>query len=157
MQFPLEIAVFIASSETFSRRNINCSIDESLQRVKEIFDYLHDHPGIRVRGYLSCVWGCPFEGAVDPLKVIQLTEMLLEMGCYEVSLGDTIGVAHAGSTLSLLDNMLPIIPSQRLAMHFHDTYGQALANILISLDKGQSMQNNSFKSRLLTAFFKTDL
>jgi len=129
-----EVAVFGAASESFSRKNINCSIDESLDRFKDVCATAKASNGaIKVRGYVSCVLGCPYEGEVSPLKVIEVSHKLLEMGCYEISLGDTIGVGNAGSTARLLSAITKEIPVDKLAVHFHDTYGQALANIHTAL------------------------
>lgn len=130
-----EVAVFAAASESFSQRNIRCSIDESLQRFEPVMAKA-ETAGVPVRGYVSCVLGCPFEGEIDPDSVRQVTQRLLDMGCYEVSLGDTIGVGTPGSMNRLLDSLLADIPAHRLAAHCHDTYGQALANILTALQRG---------------------
>lgn len=130
-----EVAVFAAASEAFSQRNIRCSIAESLQRFEPVLAQAKT-AGIPVRGYVSCVLGCPYEGSVSPGAVKQVTRKLLDMGCYEVSLGDTIGVGTPGNMQTLLDALLADIPPDRLAAHCHDTYGQALANILIALQYG---------------------
>lgn len=132
-----EVAVFAAASEAFSNTNINCSIEESLERFVPVTESAVKN-GVAVRGYVSCVLGCPYEGPVDPAAVVRVTEALFEMGCYEVSLGDTIGVGNAGTTSRLLDTLLDTtgIKRERLAVHFHDTYGQALANILVALQRG---------------------
>jgi len=130
-----EWAVFGAASESFSQRNTNCSIAESLRRFEAVMP-LAAEAGVPVRGYLSCVLGCPFEGAVSPRKVTEVTEALLALGCYEVSLGDTIGVGTAGSMQRLLDTLLQNIPPSQLAVHCHDTYGQALTNIYVALQAG---------------------
>jgi len=137
-----EVAVFAAASETFSQKNINCSIAESLERFKPLIKKAASS-GIRVRGYISCVLGCPYEGAVHLQSAVAVAEQLLAMGCYEISLGDTIGVGTAASTEALLAAMLQQIPPQQLAVHMHDTYGQALANILLSLQMGIAVIDSS--------------
>jgi len=133
-----EVAVFGAASESFSKKNINCSIDESLVRFEEVCSAALAE-NIRVRGYVSCVLGCPYEGkTIKPEKVGYVTQRLLDMGCYEVSLGDTIGTGGAGTTHQLLHYLLNDLNIDRnqLAVHFHNTYGQALSNILVSLQHG---------------------
>lgn len=129
------VAIFGAASETFSQKNINCSIKESLERFERVCEEAVAR-GIRVRGYVSCAVACPYEGPIEASAVADVAEKLIEMGCYEVSLGDTIGVATPADVERLLDEMTARIPRERLAVHFHDTYGQALANILTSLDYG---------------------
>jgi len=130
-----EVAVFAAASEAFSQKNINCSIAQSLERFTDVMQAARDS-GVAVRGYVSCVLGCPYQGDVQPDSVNMVSKALLEMGCYEISLGDTIGVGTAGSTARLLESLLQDIPASKLAMHCHDTYGQALANILVGLQHG---------------------
>ena len=130
-----EVAVFGAASEAFSQKNINCSIAESLERFMPVMELAQKHH-LPVRGYVSCVLGCPYEGQVDPQKVAEVSQQLLEMGCYEISLGDTIGVGTPVQTQQMLDAVLNCIPVDRLAVHFHDTYGQALVNILVALQQG---------------------
>ena len=130
-----EVAVFGAASEAFSRKNINCSIEESLERFRPIAEQAKQH-GIRVRGYVSCVLGCPYEGEIAPQRVAPVARALYEMGCYEISLGDTIGVGTPGRTKALLKACAAEVPVERLAGHYHDTYGQALANIYASLEMG---------------------
>ena len=130
-----EVAVFGAASEAFSRKNINCGIDESLERFTDVMDAARD-ANIPVRGYVSCVLGCPYEGDIEPQAVARVTGRLLEMGCYEVSLGDTIGTGTAGSMARLLQVLLAEFPADKLAVHCHDTYGQALGNILVALQQG---------------------
>ncbi len=130
-----EVALFAAASETFSQRNINCSIAESLTRFAPVIATATE-AGVPIRGYISCVLGCPYEGTVAPGAVLTLARELLAMGCREVSLGDTIGVGTAGDTERLLEHLLPEIHPTHLAVHFHDTYGQALANILVALNAG---------------------
>ena len=130
-----EVAVFAAASESFSHKNINCSIDESLARFSPVLEQAaaRDLP---VRGYVSCVLGCPYEGEVSTDAVAAVTDKLLQMGCYQVSLGDTIGTGTAGSMKALLDRLLSDFTADQLAVHCHDTYGQALANILVALEQG---------------------
>ncbi len=130
-----EVAVFAAASEAFSQKNINCSIAESLERFVPVMDAAREQ-GIRVRGYVSCVLGCPYEGEVAPHQVAAVSRELFEMGCYEISLGDTIGTGTAGKTRTLFEVVGRDIPRDKLAGHFHDTYGQALANIYASLLEG---------------------
>lgn len=132
-----EVAVFGAASEAFSQKNINCSIDESLQRFQPLVE-LANQKDIKVRGYLSCVLGCPYEGEIAPQKVADVAQKLLKMGCYEISLGDTIGVGTPVKTLMMLEHVLQVVPLDQVAVHFHDTYGQALANILVALQLGIS-------------------
>ncbi|MDQ1347275.1 MAG: hydroxymethylglutaryl-CoA lyase [Acidobacteriota bacterium] len=128
-----EIAVFGAASEAFSQKNINCSIAESLERFRPVAEAARSH-NIRVRGYVSCVLGCPYQGEVRPAAVAEVAARLLEMGCYEVSLGDTIGVGTPASVARMLDAVALLVPVERLAGHYHDTWGMALANIYASLE-----------------------
>lgn len=137
-----EVAVFAAASESFAQRNTNCSIAESIERFRAIMDAA-EKDGVRVRGYVSCVVGCPYEGDISADAVLRVSESLLELGCYEVSLGDTIGVGTTGSVNALLDVLLQSIPASRLAVHFHDTYGQALANIFAALQAGIAVVDSS--------------
>ncbi|MGB5079958.1 MAG: hydroxymethylglutaryl-CoA lyase [Burkholderiales bacterium] len=130
-----EIAVFGAASETFSRKNINCSIAESLERFAPVVRAARASR-MRVRGYLSCVAGCPYEGAVKPQAVAAVAQALYRMGCYEISLGDTLGVGTPGKIRSLIEAVARKVPVRRLAGHYHDTYGQALANVYASLEAG---------------------
>ncbi len=130
-----EIAVFGAASETFSRKNINCSIAESLDRFAPVAEKARAQ-GLRVRGYVSCVLGCPYEGAIAPQAVAQVAARLLDLGCAEISLGDTIGVGTPGAARALVETVAERVPIGQLALHFHDTYGQALANILACLELG---------------------
>jgi isopropylmalate/homocitrate/citramalate synthase len=130
-----EVAVFVAASETFSRKNINCGVAESLERARPVFAAAAAS-GIRVRGYVSCVLGCPYEGAVDPAKVAEVAAALHAMGSYEISLGDTIGVGTAGKTQGLIAAVGERVPVAALAGHFHDTYGQALANVYAAMEMG---------------------
>ena len=130
-----EIAVFAASSETFSRKNINQTIDESLANYAQVCERARA-TGMRVRGYLSTAFGCPFEGAVDPSRVAEVAARLRELGVFEVAISDTIGVAHPGQVPRVLDAVLARIPADEIALHFHDTRGTALANVLASLPYG---------------------
>ena len=130
-----EVAIFAAASETFSHKNINCSVADSLQRYEKLMEAARQN-NIAVRGYVSCVLGCPYEGDVAPLAVAEVTGKLLDMGCYEVSLGDTIGVGSAGGMQRLLGELLARFKPADLAVHCHDTYGQALSNILVALQQG---------------------
>ena len=132
-----EIAIFPAASETFTKKNINCSIQESIARFREVTDSDLAN-GLRIRGYISCVMGCPYEGNVDPKIVVSICEQLLEMGCYEISLGDTIGVGTLKQTQRLIQSVNTVVDIDKLAVHFHDTYGQALANIYAALEMGVS-------------------
>ncbi|MBU2877329.1 MULTISPECIES: hydroxymethylglutaryl-CoA lyase [Aliiglaciecola] len=132
-----EVAIFGAASETFSQKNINCSIAESLERFVPIVEQAKKD-NMPVRGYVSCVLGCPYEGDIAPQKVAEVAQHLLAMGCYEVSLGDTIGVGTPIKTSKMLEAVQQVIPREKIAVHFHDTYGQALANILIALQQGIS-------------------
>jgi len=137
-----EVAVFAAASEGFIQKNINCSIAESIERFKPVARAALS-AGLAVRGYISCVVGCPYEGAVHVESVAQVAEQLLAIGCYEVSLGDTIGVGTPASIDRLLSRLLRDIAPDKLAIHAHDTYGQALANILIALQLGISTVDSS--------------
>jgi hydroxymethylglutaryl-CoA lyase len=130
-----EIAIFAAASETFSRRNINCSIAESLDRFRPVAKEALA-AGMRVRGYVSCVLGCPYEGKIEPRAVADVAAALHAMGCYQVSLGDTIGVGTPRAAQAMLETVAAAVPLEHLAVHFHDTYGQALANVLAALELG---------------------
>ncbi|XP_022366542.1 3-hydroxymethyl-3-methylglutaryl-CoA lyase, cytoplasmic isoform X3 [Enhydra lutris kenyoni] len=130
-----EISVFGAASESFSKKNINCSIEESMQKFEEVVKSAR-HMNIPVRGYVSCALGCPYEGTIIPQKVTEVSKRLYGMGCYEISLGDTIGVGTPGSMKRMLESVMKEIPPSALAVHCHDTYGQALANILTALQMG---------------------
>lgn len=130
-----EVAVFTAASESFTQKNINCSIDESFAKFADIFVEAKRH-NIKVRGYVSCIVDCPYEGAIDPKVVAQVTERLLEMGCYEVSLGETIGTATPNRVKKVWDACLATTDAKLLAGHFHNTYGMAIANIYQSLEQG---------------------
>ncbi|OWK12772.1 GALE [Cervus elaphus hippelaphus] len=137
-----EVAIFGAASELFTKKNINCSIDESLQRFDEILKAARA-ASISVRGYVSCVLGCPYEGKISPAKVAEVTKKLYSMGCYEISLGDTIGVGTPGAMKDMLSAVLHEVPVTALAVHCHDTYGQALANTLTALQMGVSVVDSS--------------
>ncbi|GAC1449339.1 MAG: bifunctional 3-hydroxy-3-isohexenylglutaryl-CoA lyase/hydroxymethylglutaryl-CoA lyase [Desulfuromonadaceae bacterium] len=137
-----EIAVFGAASEAFSQRNINCSIAESLERFAPVVVAARER-NIKVRGYVSCVLGCPYQGDVAPESVAQVALRLLEMGCYEISLGDTIGFGTPSKAQAMVKKVAEVVPYRRLAVHFHDTYGQALANILAVLEMGISVVDSS--------------
>lgn len=137
-----EVAVFAAASESFSQRNINCSIHESLQRFEPLMEAAARH-NLPVRGYVSCVLGCPYEGDIAPTAVARVAKALTEMGCYEISLGDTIGVGTPNATRRLIETVARDLPRERLAGHFHDTYGQALANIYASLLEGVAVFDSS--------------
>ncbi|MFL6877229.1 hydroxymethylglutaryl-CoA lyase [Pseudomonas marginalis] len=137
-----EVAVFAAASEAFSQRNINCSISESLERFAPIMTAARQH-GISVRGYVSCVLGCPYEGEIAPEQVAAVARELYAMGCYEVSLGDTIGTGTAGTTRRLFEVVGAQVPRDKLAGHFHDTYGQAIANIYAGLLEGITVFDSS--------------
>ncbi len=130
-----EVAIFGAASEAFSQKNINCSIEESLERFEPIMAAAKK-AGIRIRGYVSCVVGCPYDGFIEPEKVADVAEKLYQMGCYEISLGDTIGVGTPASVQKMLQAVSARVPMAKLAVHFHDTYGQALTNIYTALQMG---------------------
>jgi hydroxymethylglutaryl-CoA lyase len=136
------IAIFAAASESFSQRNINCSIAESLARFAPVAEAARRH-GLRLRGYISCVVDCPYEGPIAPASVAEVAAKLLAMGCYEISLGDTIGTGTPGRIQAMIDRVAEMVPRDRLAVHFHDTYGQALANILASLERGIAVIDSS--------------
>lgn len=137
-----EVAVFAAASETFSQRNINCSIDESLDRFAPVFAAAQS-ANIRVRGYVSCVLGCPYEGEIAPERVANVAARLFDAGCSEISLGDTIGVGTPTRTQRMIAAVAQRVPIDRLAGHFHDTYGQALANIYAALQLGVHVFDSS--------------
>ncbi|MGC1818429.1 MAG: hydroxymethylglutaryl-CoA lyase [Casimicrobiaceae bacterium] len=130
-----EVAIFVAASESFSKRNINSTIAESLERARPVFDAARPL-GLRVRGYISCVLGCPYEGDVDPAAVAEIAASLHAMGAYEVSLADTIGTGTAGRTRALIRRVGERVPVAALAGHFHDTYGQALTNVYAAMEMG---------------------
>ena len=137
-----EVAVFGAASEAFSRKNINCSIAESLERFRPVVDAAKKS-NIKVRGYISCVVGCPYEGDVEPAKVAEVAGALYDMGCYEISLGDTIGVGTPRKTQAMIEACAKRVPAEKLAGHYHDTYGQALANIYASMELGVATFDSS--------------
>ena len=137
-----EIAVFSAASETFSKKNTNCSIAEGLERFGAVCEAAQSK-SILVRGYISCVLGCPYEGEVAPNKVAHVAKLLYGMGCYEISLGDTIGVGTPGKTKTMIEAVAERVPVEKLAGHFHDTYGQALANVYAALECGVAVIDSS--------------
>jgi len=137
-----EIAIFTAASESFSQRNTNCSIAESIIRLGSVTK-LAINSGIKVRAYVSCVLGCPYEGDINSAAVTAVCEQLIELGCDEISLGDTTGVGTPAMANALIQKVSAIVPVDRLAVHFHDTYGQALANILACLDAGIRIVDSS--------------
>jgi hydroxymethylglutaryl-CoA lyase len=137
-----EIAVFTTPSEAFSLKNTNCSVEESLNRIREVVDTALKND-MRVRAYVSCVLGCPYEGDMTPEKVAKQAKKLIDMGCYEISLGDTIGVGTPIKTKLLLTEVMKEIPASNLAVHFHDTYGQALANLYVALEMGIATVDSS--------------
>ena len=137
-----EVAIFGAASETFSQRNIHCSIAESIQRYRRVIEVAHQNR-VRVRAYISTAFGCPFEGKVRISSVLSMAKKWIDLGAYEVSLGDTIGAAHPGQVRQVLDKLLLHIPPKNLAMHFHDTRGTGLANVLQSLEYGISCFDSS--------------
>jgi hydroxymethylglutaryl-CoA lyase len=130
-----EVAIFGAASESFSQKNINCSIDESLERFTPIMKAAKN-ANVKVRGYVSCTLGCPYEGEINPEQVAKVAEQLYNMGCYEISLGDTIGVGTPASVIKMIQAVSARVPTDMLAVHFHDTYGQALTNIYAALQMG---------------------
>lgn len=137
-----EVAVFAAASETFSQRNIHCSISESLQRFEPVLQAAAARR-IRVRGYVSCVLGCPYEGSIEASAVARVAAALYEMGCYEISLGDTIGVGTPAQAVAMVESVTERVPMSALAGHFHDTYGQALANVYATLQRGMAVFDSS--------------
>ena len=137
-----EVAVFVAASETFSHKNINCSIAESLERARPVTEAARAH-GVRVRGYISCVLGCPYEGDIAPERVRDVAAALKGLGCYEISLGDTIGTGTPGKTWKLIATVSEAVPIAEQAGHFHDTYGQALANAYAALEMGVATFDSS--------------
>ncbi|ELA8169970.1 MULTISPECIES: hydroxymethylglutaryl-CoA lyase [Vibrio] len=137
-----QVAIFTSASEGFCQHNINCSIAESLKRFEPLMVQA-DKYHVPVRGYLSCVVDCPYDGATSPTQVANISQALIELGCYEVSLGDTIGTGTPNRVKEMLESVLARIPSQRLAVHFHDTWGQALANIYQALSMGINTVDSS--------------
>jgi len=137
-----EVAIFGAASQSFSQKNINCSIEESLERFAPIMQAAKQ-ANIKVRGYVSCVLGCPYEGDIDPEQVALVAEKLFAMGCYEISLGDTIGVGTPASVTKVIQAVSARVPTDKLAVHFHDTYGQALTNIYAALQLGVTVVDSA--------------
>ncbi len=137
-----EIAIFGAASESFTQKNINCSIAESLERFEPVCEAARE-AGMRVRGYVSCTLGCPYEGEIPVAAVVSVSEKLLALGCYEISLGDTIGVGTPAKAQAMVAAVAEAVPRAQLAVHFHDTYGQALANILACLEQGVAVVDSS--------------
>ena len=137
-----EIAVFGAASEAFSQKNINCSISESLERFRPLVQAARD-ADVKVRGYVSCVLGCPYQGEIAPLGVADVAQALFEMGCYEISLGDTIGSGTPEKTKDMIEAVARRVPLKKLAGHYHDTWGMAIANIYASLQLGVSVFDSS--------------
>ena len=133
-----EVAVFAAASEAFSQKNINCSIDESIERFVPVIESAREH-GVAVRGYVSTVVGCPYQGDVPPEKVAEVAKALFDLGCYEISLGDTIGVGTPSKVQTMLAEVSKAVPMDKLAGHFHNTYGMAIANIYASLQMGMAV------------------
>ena len=133
-----EVAVFAAASEAFSQKNINCSIDESIERFVPVIESAREH-GVAVRGYVSTVVGCPYQGDVPPEKVAEVSKALFDLGCYEISLGDTIGVGTPLKVQAMLTEVSKAVPMEKLAGHFHNTYGMAIANIYASLQMGMAV------------------
>ncbi|NTE65884.1 hydroxymethylglutaryl-CoA lyase [Agrobacterium tumefaciens] len=137
-----EIAVFVSASEGFSQHNIGCSRAESLERLRDVAEAAGGR-NILIRGYVSCIAGCPYDGAVAPDEVAAMAEALIALGCYEISLGDTIGIGTAAHIRKIIERVSANIPRKKIAMHFHDTYGQGVANVLASLDEGISVFDSS--------------
>lgn len=137
-----EVAVFTAASESFNQKNINCSIDESFDRMAPVIARAKEH-NISVRGYVSCVAGCPYEGDISSSAVAEVSRRLFDMGCYEVSLGDTIGIGTPESIHAMLDAVVQEVPVENLAIHCHDTYGRALVNIEAAFEKGVAVVDSS--------------
>ena len=138
----MEVAIFGAASESFSKKNINCSIAESLERFQPVAEAAAKN-NVRVRGYVTCVVGCPYEGDIAPAKVAEVSKALFDMGCYEVSLGDTIGVGPPRKTQAMIEAVAKVVPVGKLAGHYHDTFGQSLANIYASLELGVATFDSS--------------
>lgn len=137
-----EVAIFTAASEAFNQKNLNCSIDESLRKFDDIMS-MASQEGVAVRGYVSCVVGCPYSGHVPPETAARVAQALYEMGCFEVSMGDTIGVGTPTAVVDMFEACSKVVPTSKLAAHMHDTYGQGLANILASLQVGVSVVDSS--------------
>lgn len=137
-----EVAVFGAASDAFSLKNVNCTAAESIERFRPVLEAAKKN-NVKVRGYVSTVVGCPYQGAIKPIEVVKVVEALYNLGCYEISLGDTIGVGTPGTMRKMLDEVVRAVPADKLAVHCHDTYGQALSNILTSLEYGISVVDAS--------------
>ncbi|EDV20402.1 uncharacterized protein TRIADDRAFT_61193 [Trichoplax adhaerens] len=137
-----EVAIFGAVSETFTKKNVNATIKDSLESFNSLCDEAKKL-NIKIRGYISCVLGCPYEGKIEPTAVANVAKQLIDMGCYEISLGDTIGVGTPGSMAAMLKEVTKVVPASKLAVHCHDTYGQALANILTAIQMGVSVVDAS--------------
>lgn len=137
-----EVAIFVSASESFNKKNINATIDETMLRFKPVME-MAKAEGIDVRGYVSCVVGCPYDGTVKPREVARVAELLMQEGCYEISLGDTIGVGNPGSVVAMLREVKKAVPVEHLAAHFHDTYGQALVNLLAAAQEGISVMDTA--------------
>jgi len=137
-----EIAIFAAASETFTQKNINCSIDESIERYRQVVEKAQAE-NLKIRGYISCVLGCPYEGEVSFDRVASVAARLLDQGCYEISLGDTTGVGTPGKARALVEQLVDTVPVSQLAAHFHDTYGQGLANLYAVLECGIAVVDSS--------------
>ena len=137
-----EVAVFGAPSESFTRKNINCSVAESLERFRPVCQAAETR-GVAVRGYISCTLGCPYEGDIAPIAVAEVARELFAMGCFEISLGDTIGVGTPAKARAMFEAVATVVPIERLAAHFHDTYGQSLANLMAVLEMGVSVVDSS--------------
>ena len=137
-----EIAIFVSASEGFSQKNIACSRAESLERLAPVVEQALAR-GLKVRGYVSCIAGCPYDGDVPAADVVMMSKALVDMGCYEISLGDTIGVGTSGQVRGIIDAVARAVPLEKIAMHFHDTYGQGVANVLASLEEGIAVFDSS--------------
>lgn len=137
-----EIAVFASASDGFSRKNVNCSAEEGIVKIRDAIEEALKND-LKVRGYVSCVVGCPYDGFIQPSKVARISDLLLQLGCYEISLGDTIGVGTRNSFKNMLNEVLSVAPADKFAVHCHDTYAQALVNIYLSLEQGISVVDSS--------------
>ena len=137
-----EIAIFASASESFAQKNINCSIEESIQRFEQVL-HVAQKENLKVRGYLSCVLGCPYEGDISLIKVTEVAQRLYDEGCYEISLGDTVGVGTPLKAQAMVEAVSQVVPIDKLAAHFHDTYGQALSNLHAVLERGISVIDSS--------------
>jgi hydroxymethylglutaryl-CoA lyase len=137
-----EVAIFGSASEGFSKANINCSVAESLERFRPVVQQATAN-GLRVRGYISCVIACPYDGPTPPSAVTNIAHAMLDMGCYEISLGDTIGVGTPGTVQAMLEDVMQHVPKEKLAGHFHDTYGMAIANCIKAWEMGVSVFDSS--------------